>query len=143
MTRILCTIRGGPESEETITRAVSLAEELDTRLIFLYVVNLDLIPSSSSVRVESIAKELSRMGEFILLMAQARAAAEGVAADTFVRQGNIPEQIWAAWRELHAEILIMGKPRHGNNKSFFSEIEQDAFVKKLQRDGKIKVIIEG
>jgi len=143
MTRILCAIRGGPESEETISRAVSLAEELDARLIFLYVVNLDLIPSSSSVRVESIAKELSRMGEFILLMAQARAASEGVAADTFVRQGNIPEQIWEACRDLHAETLIMGKPRDGNNKSFFSEIEQDAFVKKMQRDGEIKVIIEG
>ncbi len=143
MTRILCAIRGGPESEATITQAVSLAEELDVRLIFLYVVNLDLIPSSSNVRAESIARELSRMGEFILLMAQARAAEEGVAADTFVRQGNIPEQIWAACRELHAEVLIMGKPRAGNNKSFFSRTEQETFVNEVEQDGTIRVVVAG
>ena len=141
MTRILCAIRGGPDSDQTIKYAVSLAKEQNARLIFLYVVSLELFISSSSVRSESIAKELSRMGEFILLMAQAKAATEGVAADTFVRQGNIPEQIGVACEEMNAETLIMGKPRQGNNENFFDDAKQASFSKKIEEEYGVKVIL--
>ena len=141
MTRILCAVRGGPDSEQTIKYAVSLAKELDARLIFLYVVSLELFASSSSVRSESIAKELSRMGEFILLMAQAKAATEGVAADTFVRRGNIPEQIIVACEEMRPETLIMGKSHPEKKESFFKGEEQEDFAKRLEGECGVKVIL--
>ena len=143
MTKILCAVRGGPDSEQTIKYAVSLAKEQDARLIFLYVVSLELFVSSSSIRSESIAKELSRMGEFILLMAQAKAATQGVAADTFVRRGNIPEQILAACGETRAEMLIMGKPREGNKENFFDNAKQEDFAKKMEEKYGVKVILGG
>ena len=141
MTRIFCAVRGGPDSEQTIKYAVSLAKEQGVRLIFLYVVSLELFASSSNARSESIAKELSRMGEFILLMAQAKAATEGVAADTFVRRGNIPEQIQAACEEMRPETLIMGKPRPENKESFFKGDEQEAFAKSLEGECGVNVIL--
>jgi len=141
MARILCAIRGGPDSEPTIAYAVSLAEEQRARLTFLYVVSLELFHSSSKARSESVAKELSRMGEFILLMAQAKAARVGVAADMFVRHGNIPEQILAACEEMSAEIVIMGKSRDGNKENFFGRAAQEDFIKRIKFEYGVKVIL--
>ena len=140
MRKILCALRGGPESEKTIAYAVKMAEKEEIRLGFLYVVNLDLIPSSSISRAKSIADELSQMGEFILLMAQAQAATEGVAVDLFVRRGNIPEQILVACREEDAEVLIMGRSQAKNEESFFNSEEQDEFVEKLEKEFSVKAI---
>ena len=139
--KILCAVRGGPESEKTIEYAVSLAEKERARLVFLYVVSLHIFSSSSDVRAETIAKELSRMGEFVLLMAQAKAATEGVAADTFVRQGNIPEQILAACEEVSAKTLVLGKSQEKNVESFFDVTEQDVFAKKMEGEHGMKVIL--
>ncbi|MBT3323092.1 MAG: universal stress protein [Anaerolineae bacterium] len=139
--RILCAVRGGPESKKTIEYAVSFAEKERARLVFLYVVSLDLFASSSDIRAGTIAKELSRMGEFILLMAQAKAAAEGVAADTFVRQGNIPEQILIACEEMSVETLILGRPENGNGESFFDAKKQENFAKTLKEEAGIKVVL--
>ncbi len=141
MTRILCAIRGGPESASTIAYAVSLAKEQRARLIFLYVVSLELFLSSSSARGESIAKELSRMGEFVLLMAQSKAAKAGVAAETFVRHGNISEQILAACDEMSVELLVMGKPQQGNKESFFTSTAQEDFGKKAEKECEVQVVL--
>ncbi len=139
--RILCAVRGGPESEKTIEYAVSLAEKERARLVFLYVVSLDIFAPSSDVRAENIAKELSRMGEFVLLMAQAKAATVGVAADTFVRQGNILEQILATCREMGAKTLVLGKSQKKNGESFFSVEEQNLFARKTEREREMKVVL--
>ena len=140
MTKILCALRGGPESENTIAYAVTMAEKEEARLIFLYVVNLDLIPSSSRSRAMSIADELSHMGEFVLLMAQAQAAVEGIFSDLFVRRGNVPEQIFMACQEMEIETLIMGKSQAENGESLFDEESQDEFIKKIEEEAGIKVI---
>ena len=141
MLRILCALRGGPDSEKTIEHAVSLAKEKRARLILLYIVSLELF-SSKSMRSESIAKELSRMGEFVLLMAQSKAAQAGVAADTFVRHGNIPEQLLATCEEMNASILILGKTDEENESSFFTPETQADFVKKVEETG-VQVILKG
>ena len=138
--RILCAVRGGPDSERTIKYAISLAKEEEARLIFLYIVNLELFTSARHIRSGSVAKELHRMGEFILLMAQAKAAIEGVAADTFVRQGNIPEQILAACEEMRAELLVIGKSREGNKENFFKGDEEENFLKKARGKYGVRVV---
>ena len=141
MARILCAVRGGPDSQETIAYAVSLAKEQNARLIFLYVVSHELFLSSSNARGESIVKELSRMGEFVLLMAQSKAARVGVAAETFVRHGNISEQIMAACEENSAEILIMGKPKDENGVSFFAQETQETLAKSVESEYGVQVIL--
>ena len=39
MSGIVCAIRGGPDSQPTIRRAISLAKETNLSLYFLYVIN--------------------------------------------------------------------------------------------------------
>ncbi len=139
--RILCAVRGGLESERTIEYAVSLAEKENAFLVFLYVISLDFFVPSSSVRAKTMIKEFSRMGEFVLLMAQAKAATEGVSADTCVREGNITKEILTACQEMRVEVLILGKAQEGNEDSFFGIKTQNAFVEKMKSDFGIRVIL--
>ena len=41
MSGIVCAVRGGPASQPTLQRAITLAKETGLPLFFLYVVNLD------------------------------------------------------------------------------------------------------
>ena len=138
--KILCALRGGSNSEKTIMHAISLAKEEGARLVFLYVVSLELFSSSSGIRAEGIANELSRMGEFILLMAQAKAAHEGIAADMIVRHGDIVDEILAQRAEMRIKKIIMGKTL-GKKESYFDADSQEIFVKAFEDDYGVKVVL--
>jgi nucleotide-binding universal stress UspA family protein len=111
MPGIVCAVRGGPASQPTIEKAISLAKETEQPLYFLYVVNLDFLSHTASSRVSTVSKEMHQMGEFILLTAQQRAAAQGLAAQGVVRHGNVAEEIIAQCKEIKANHVILGRPQ--------------------------------
>ncbi len=141
MNRILCAIRGGPGSEKTIVNAIALAKKERMRLVFLYVINLGRFLSSSGDRIEGMAMELRRMGEYVLLMAQAMAAREGVVADTFVREGGVLEEIFAISQEMRIENIVMGKPTPESDDNCFSLEKLETFAAKMKADYDVKIII--
>ena len=85
MPGIICAVRGGPDSQPTIKKAISLAKEVSLPLYFLYVVNLDFLSHTQSSRVSTISEEMGEMGEFILLIAQQKASKEGITAEGVLR----------------------------------------------------------
>jgi nucleotide-binding universal stress UspA family protein len=85
MPGIICAVRGGPASQPTIHRAITLAQEVGQPIHFLYVVNLDFLEHTATSRTHVISRELRHMGDFILLTAQVQAQNLGVEADL---QGN-------------------------------------------------------
>ncbi|MDX1417846.1 MAG: universal stress protein [Candidatus Promineifilaceae bacterium] len=113
MTRsgIVCAIRGGPHSQSTIDRAISLAQETGLHLYLLYIVNLDFLAHTTSMRTHPINREMEQMGEFILLAAQGRAQDLGVTAEGLVRQGNVSDEIIRLCSELNADYLVLGRPK--------------------------------
>lgn len=119
MSGIVCAVRGGPASKPTIRRAVALAQESGETIYFLYVVNLDFLASTSSIRTHTIEEEMRQMGEFILLAAQAHAAREGVQAQGVVRDGVVGEQIVALCREVEAHYVVLGRPQGSVENNFF------------------------
>lgn len=128
MSGVLCAVRGGPDSQSTVARAIALARESGLPLYFLYVVNLDFLLRTSSVRVHTASEQLEQMGEFILLNAQTAAAAAGVQAEGIVRHGNIMEQLTALCQELPATYLVLGRPRPQREDSVFTDDMLTAFV---------------
>ena len=40
---IICAVRGGPESRETVTQAINLALEYEARLTFLHVLDAEFL----------------------------------------------------------------------------------------------------
>jgi nucleotide-binding universal stress UspA family protein len=141
MAGIVCAVRGGPDSQVTISRAISLARETGLSLHFLYVVNLDFLTHTTSSRVRTISEEMRQMGEFILLAAQSAALAEGVTAETVVRQGDVGEEIVTLCRELAADYLVMGRPQIEQEESFFTHERLQSFVRDTEERTGAKVVL--
>jgi nucleotide-binding universal stress UspA family protein len=116
--KILCPTRGGEASYCTQDAAIALAKERGDELVFLYIVDTSFLNRTShAVRPDVVADEMARMGEFLLTMAQDRAAAQGVKAELLIRQGNFREELTKVIEEEQADTLILGEP--GGEESAF------------------------
>jgi len=111
MSGIVCAVRGGPDSRQTIEKAIGLAKESGLPLIFLYIVNIDFLDHAMVGQVQIITQEIRQMGEFILLTAQMTARKEGVEAQRIIREGKVTQQLSEYCHEIGADYLILGRPR--------------------------------
>lgn len=137
---IVCAIRGGPESQATIVKAVALAQETDLPLRFLYVVNRDLLPTASSNRARAISKHIGQMGRAVLHTAQAMASAQGVRSRGLVRQGKVGDEIASLCHDLGAGYLILGRPQAQRGKNVFSEALLAQFIERIEKQTEAKVV---
>jgi nucleotide-binding universal stress UspA family protein len=138
---IVCAIRGGPDSQITIDRAVNLASEHALPLYFLYVVNLDFLSHTASSRVRTITQEMRQMGDFILLTAQEKALALGVGAQGVVRQGNVEEEIIAMCREVDADYVVLGQPKGQEEDDIFTHERILNLSQRIETESGAKVVI--
>jgi nucleotide-binding universal stress UspA family protein len=138
---IVCAIRGGPDSQITITQAITLAKNTGLPLYFLYVVNLDFLSHTTSSRVHTISQQMHQMGEFILLTAQASATAQGITAHGVVRHGNITEEIVGLCHELAAEYLVLGRPQVEREENVFTQALLTQFIERTEKQTGAKVVL--
>jgi nucleotide-binding universal stress UspA family protein len=138
---IVCSIRGGPASKATIAKAIALAQGTGLPLYFLYVVNLDFLAHTSSTRVHTISKDMHQMGEFILLTAQTKAAAQGINAETLVRHGNVREEIIGVCHELDAEYLVLGRPQVEEEETLFTQTQLQEFIERTEEETGAQVVL--
>jgi hypothetical protein len=111
MQKILCATRGGLASQVTQKAARELALSTSLPLIYLYVVNTEFMRHTTELsHIHDVAREMTRLGEFILLVAVERAAAEGVQAEGIVREGKWQEELLAAAVELRPAYVVLGSP---------------------------------
>ena len=108
MTTILCPTRGGERSFPNQDRAAALAKERNAELIFLYINDVTFLNQVASPVLIDLEAELEEMGEFLLTMAQDRAAKLGVEAQAIVRQGVFREAIAEVIPEFGVDILVLG-----------------------------------
>lgn len=141
MSGIVCAIRGGPDSQATIAKAIALARQTGLPLYFLYVVNLDFMSYTTSTRVHTISEEMRQMGEFILLAAQARASTQGITAEGVVRRGNVAQEIGGLCRELAADYLVLGRPQFQKEESVFTQDLLAQFIQQTEEQTGAKVVM--
>ena len=141
MSGIVCAIRGGPNSQATIARAIGLAKDTNLPLYFLYVVNLDFLSRTSSSRVHTISREMRQMGEFITLTAQAKAAAEDIPAQGIIRQGNVGQEIVDLCHELGADYLVLGQPQVQEEESLFTQDLLQEFIERTEEQTDAQVVL--
>jgi len=138
---IVCAIRGGPYSWAALDHAIEMARQSDRRLAFLHVVEESLVGLHAGVRSEAVLHELRDLGEFMVAMAQERAAAAGVEADCAVRVGDVPDEIIKYVRECNADILVLGNSRHGLLSHLLHGDRLDEFVRRVERETSAQVVI--
>ncbi|KAA3648459.1 MAG: universal stress protein [Chloroflexi bacterium] len=108
MTTILAPTRGGKRSYPNQDGAVRIAKERNADILFLNVTNIEFLNQASSGVLVDLAHELEGLGEFILAMAQERAAKEGVTAKAIVKQGVFREVLREVLDEYPIDAIILG-----------------------------------
>lgn len=113
MRTILFPTRGGPASYPNQERVIALAKQEEARIVFMYVSDVQFLNQVMSAVVVDVEAEIEEMGEFMLAMAQERAAEAGVDADILVRRGVFREALKEAIAETGADVVVLGAPAKG------------------------------
>ena len=108
MTTILAPTRGGQRSYANQDRAAQIAKEQGARLIYLYINDVTFLNLVASPVLIDMEAEMEEMGQFLLTMAQDRAAKYGVAAKIVVRQGHFIEVMESVIDEFDIDMVVMG-----------------------------------
>jgi nucleotide-binding universal stress UspA family protein len=135
MGKILCATRGGEASYRTQDKAIALAKERGDTLLFLYVADLHFLDKTAASIVVDVGNEVTKMGEFLLLMAQERAREAGVEAGLITREGDVREEIKAAAVEEGVDLVVLGRPTDETSRfklealrAFAAEIEEETGI---------------
>lgn len=141
MPGIICAIRGGPASQSTINKSITLAKESGQTIFFLYVVNLDFLARSTRSRTGHIGEELREMGEFILLNAQDQAQRQDCSVEMVISDGNVIEEIIALCLEIDADYIILGRPGQGNESNLLDEGEFQEIINHIEEQTATTVVL--
>jgi nucleotide-binding universal stress UspA family protein len=138
---IVCAVRGGPESRDTVTHAIDLALETGARLTFFHVLDAEFLQHAMVGPLSVVYSELAEMGTFAMLILCDRARRRGVTqVDYIVREGNITRQLLQFAVETQAEALVMGRPTRSPGRNVFRVEQLEALGVELEHVGQIRVI---
>ena len=140
---IVCAVRGGPDSRDTIETSISLAKQTSLPLHFLYVINLDFLAHTTRSSSDMVVDQMRQMGEFILLSAQEAANAEGVDPEGIIRQGPVKENIIEVCQEVEADYLVLGRPADQGKNAVFSNELLEALINEFEERSGAKVVLPG
>lgn len=139
MGKILCATRGGEDSYPTQDAVIALAKERGDELVFLYVANTSFLNQMAAPLVVDVESSLEKLGKFQLVMAQERAAAQGLEAQAIVRRGQLQTELIAAAKEIGATLVVLGRPLGPN--AVFEEVALKTFVSKIEDEAGIEARI--
>lgn len=141
---ILCAVRGGQESRNTVVRAIDLALKYNARLTFFHILDAEFLGAASLTMtpVRSIYQQLHEMGEFTMQILCDRASRRGVTSvDYKVQEGNIKDLLRQMAIETHADIMVMGRPVRSPGSNVFTRQDFDDFIHSLETDTDPHIII--
>ncbi len=142
LNQILCAVRGGPESRETVTYAIDLALKANARLTFFHALDAEFLNHATIGPLSVVYKELVEMGKFTMLILCDRARRRGVSEVNYVvREGNIRKQLYQAAGETRAEVMVMGRPTRGPAQNVFKSDEMEQFSADLAKTGQLRLIL--
>lgn len=91
--------------------AIRRAQESGEPLIFLYVVDANIISEYDEDLMAAVHAEFHWLGQVLLRVARQRAERAGVEAEISLREGEVKVEIERFLRENKASCLILGAPR--------------------------------
>ena len=138
---IICAVRGGPESRETVTQAIDLALAYKARLTFLHVLDAAFLEYATIGPLSVVYRELNEMGTFTMLILVDRADRRGVEqVDYVLPEGDIREELTRYAIDTQAEMMVIGRPMRSPGRNVFKIANFDVFVDDLEQKAQIKII---
>lgn len=135
---IVCATRGGQGSRAAQLRAIERAKEDDSKLVFLYVVDLNLVGEYDEQLSAAVRAEFHWLGRALLRVARQRAEQADVEAEIAIRDGDVKEEIEKFLRETNASRLLLGAPR-GTSTGVFGDDAVKQFAETIEADTGVKV----
>jgi nucleotide-binding universal stress UspA family protein len=139
MGKILCATRGGEASYPTQDAVIALTKERGDELVFLFVADISFLNQTAAPLVVDVELRLEKLGRFQLVMAQERAAAQGIIAQTIVRKGQLRAELVAVAKEIGATLIVMG--RSLGSDAAFEDVALQVFAADLQTETSVEVRI--
>lgn len=140
--QILCAVRGGPESRETVSHAIHLALETGAKLTFFHALDAEFLNHATIGPLSVVYQELVEMGQFTMLILVDRAQHRGVTdVDYVVREGNIRKQLLQAAIETKAEVMVVGRPTRSPTQNVFKSDEMENFAEELAKEGQLRLVL--
>ena len=139
MGKILCATRGGEASYIAQDAVIALAKERGDELVFLYVADMSFLNKTAAPLVVDVESRLEKLGRFQLVMAQERAAAQGIIAQTIVRKGRLRAELVVVAEEISATLIVLG--RSLGPAAVFEDAALTVFAADLQTETGIEVRI--
>ncbi len=139
---IVCATRGGEASQVAQDFAIQLARERGDELVFIYIADTRVLSSTSDTRPHDIVHDLTRMGEFILCIAEERARAAGAEKVSWeCRLGAFHDELKQFLVESGADTLVLGRPVTQGMEQVFTRQGLDQFSADIQADIGIEVLL--
>ncbi len=140
--QILCAVRGGPESRETVTYAIELALKTGAKLTFFHALDAEFLNYATIGPLSVVYQELVEMGKFTMLILCDRAQRRGVTNVNYaVREGNVRKQLLQAAIETKAEVMVMGRPTRSPTQNVFNFDEMEGFASELAQEGQLRLVL--
>jgi len=137
---LVCATRGGEASRMVQMEAIHLAKEMGMPLVFLYIIDEDVLKKVDPPMKTAVYDELMWMGKTLLRIAQKRAGVENLDAQLIVRTGDVKEEIGRFLKESNAGLLLLGAPR-GTTANVFGDDAIEQFAQAIERNTNINVRI--
>jgi nucleotide-binding universal stress UspA family protein len=132
---IVCAVRGGRESRNTVTKAIDLALVHKAKLTFVHVLDAEFLEHATIAPLSVVYQALEEMGEFAMLILCDRARRRGVEdVGYIVRQGDVHTQLRRYVAGSDADRVVMGQPIRSPGRNIFKPAELDAFVAGLEEE---------
>jgi nucleotide-binding universal stress UspA family protein len=138
---IVCATRGGEASRRTQERAIALAGERQAPLIFLCVFDPSFAERLDDTLADAVKKEQQWLGRALLGIAQARARAQGLDAESAIRSGPVLETIEDYLCQVGAAMLVIGEPKTDSSLAAFASNRVHQFAECIRQDTGVEVIV--
>lgn len=135
---IVCATRGGQGSRAAQLKAIRLAKERGSKLLFLYVVDIHVVGEYDETLAPAVRAEFHWLGRALLRVAQQRAERADVEAEIAIRDGEVKEEIERFLDESQATLLLLGAPR-GPSTHLFGDDAIEHFARAIEADTGVPV----
>jgi nucleotide-binding universal stress UspA family protein len=138
---IVCATRGGEAGRRTQERAIDLAKERRSDLIFLCVFDPNFAGPLNNALSAAIVEEQQWLGKALMSVAQARAREQGVEARAVVLSGVVLESIEEFLCESGASTLVIGEARIDSALSAFRHGTVHSCARQVEQNTSVEVVV--
>jgi nucleotide-binding universal stress UspA family protein len=147
---IICATKGSNGCKAAEDKAIELAKENNSKLIFLYVIDIKFMEKSGAAgdwAKDDVASGLKNIGSVILEMASEKAIVKGMSSENILteeRKGSVVSQIKSSVEEHNANLVVIGHPEKDVGfleHHLLSKEGVESFVKRLKDEIGCEVMI--